>query len=163
LKLSGEIEHEHVFFKEDGSAISNLQYPWVRWRRTLRRLKVRYRDPYTARHSSVSWRLMCGGNPLRVAKNHGHSVQTMLEIYATWIEGAGDEEVSATKQAMESGAFAASRLGGRVGPLTPLPSPEFASGLPVDNQVLGSEQRASVELDGKFWRRERDSNPRPPA
>ena len=149
LKLAGRIDHEHVFVKEDGGAISNLQYPWVRWRRALRRLKVRYRDPYNARHSSVSWQLMCGANPLRVAKNHGHSVQTMLEIYAAWIEGAGDTEVAAIKAAMESEAFAASHSRGPWSPLGPLPSPEFASGLPVDNQVLDSEQRASTGLDSE--------------
>lgn len=44
----------------------------------LQRMKVRYRDPYNARHSSVSWNLMIGKNPLWVAKQHGHSVQTML-------------------------------------------------------------------------------------
>jgi hypothetical protein len=63
-------------------------------------MKVRYRDPYNARHSSVSWNLIIGGNPLRVAKNHGHGVQTMLEVYAAWIEGAQESDVEAIKEAM---------------------------------------------------------------
>ena len=88
LKLAGEIDHEELFFKDDGSPIRNLQYPWVRWRRTLTgTLKGRYREPYNARHSSVTWNLMIGKNPLWVAKQHGHSVQTMLETYAAWIGG----------------------------------------------------------------------------
>ena len=49
-------------------------------------------DPYNARHSSVSWNLMVGKNPLWVAKQHGHSVQTMLEVYAAWTEGAKEHQ-----------------------------------------------------------------------
>ncbi len=103
LKLAGQLHHEHVFFKEDGSPIRNLQYPWVRWRRTLTiTLKGRYRDPYNARHSSVSWNLMVGKNPLLVAKQHGHGVHTMLEVYAAWIEGVKESDIDAIKHAMES-------------------------------------------------------------
>ena len=102
LVLAGKIQHDYLFFKEDGSPIGNLQYPWVRWRRTLRALKARYRDPYNARHSSVSWNLMVGKNPLWVAKQHGHSVQTMLEVYAAWTEGAKESDVEAIRRAMES-------------------------------------------------------------
>jgi len=103
LKLAGQLHHEHVFFKEDGSPIRNLQYPWVRWRRTLAiTLKGRYRDPYNARHSSVSWNLMVGKNPLLVAKQHGHGVHTMLEVHAAWIEGVKESDIEAIKRAMES-------------------------------------------------------------
>ena len=31
---------------------------------------------------------MAGKNPLLVAKQHEHGVNTMLEVYAAWIEGA---------------------------------------------------------------------------
>jgi hypothetical protein len=102
LQLAGKIKHEELFFKENGEPIRNLQYPYVRWRRTLAiTLKGRYREPYSARHSSVSWNLMVGKNPLWVAKQHGHSVQTMLDTYAAWTEGAGEAGVAAIKQAME--------------------------------------------------------------
>ena len=56
--------------------------------------------PYNARHSSVSWNLMVGKNPLWVAKQHGHSVQTMLEVYAAWTEGARGADIEAIRQAM---------------------------------------------------------------
>ena len=101
LKLAGQIQHDELFFQADGSPIRNLQYPWIRWRSTLRRLKMRYRDAYNARHSSVSWNLMIGKNPLWVAKQHGHSVQTMLTIYAAWTEGAQDKDIEAIKRAMD--------------------------------------------------------------
>src|SRR6185437_14192507 len=96
LKLEGKIRHDEVFFKDDGSPIRNLQYPWVRWRKTLTgTLKGRYREPYNARHSSVTWNLMIGKNPLWVAKQHGHGVQTMLETYAAWLDGTTESDLRA--------------------------------------------------------------------
>jgi len=68
MKLAGQIHHEDVFFREDGSSIRSLNDPYDCWRWTLRRLKVRYREPYNARHSSVSWNLMLGKNLLWVSK-----------------------------------------------------------------------------------------------
>jgi integrase len=63
-------------------------------------LKGRDREPYNARHSSVTWNLMTGKNPLWVAKQHSHSVQTMLEVYAAWTEGAKDLDIAAIREAM---------------------------------------------------------------
>jgi hypothetical protein len=107
LKLEGKINHEDFFFKDDGTPIRNLQYPWVRWGRTLTgTLKGRYPEPYNARHSSVTWKsvtwnLMIGKNPLWVAKQHGHSVQTMLETYAAWLEGTTESDPLTITRAME--------------------------------------------------------------
>jgi integrase len=67
---------------------------------TLRRMKTRYRDAYNARHSTVSWNQIVGKNPLWVAKMHGHSVQTMLDTYAAWTEGAQESDVEAIRVAM---------------------------------------------------------------
>jgi integrase len=74
-----KIDHDLVFFQEDGSPILNLSYPYDRWRYVLESRSVRYRDAYNARHSYISWRLMAGDNILLVAKEDGHSVQTMLD------------------------------------------------------------------------------------
>ena len=104
LELDGKIDHDQLFFKETGEPIRNLQYPYVRWQRTLTRtLKLRYRKPYSARHSSVSWNLMIGKNSLWVAKQHGHSVATMLSVYTAWTEGTNESDVDAIKRAMGVG------------------------------------------------------------
>jgi len=103
LEKAGKIEHGHLFFKKNGEPICNLEYPYDRWRRTLSRLNtIRYRKPYCARHSSVSWDLMIGRNPLWVAKQHGHSITTMLRVYAAWAEGAIEADIKAIKRAMRS-------------------------------------------------------------
>ena len=103
LELAGKINHDQLFFKQSGEPIRNLQYPYVRWQRTLvRTRKIRYRKPYCARHSSVSWNLMIGKRPLWVAKQHGHSITTMLSVYAAWAEGAVESDIYAIKRAMAS-------------------------------------------------------------
>ncbi len=68
LVRTGVIEHDYLYFQANGQPICNLQYPGMRWQRTLRRLtKIRYRRPYVARHTSVSWDLMIGRSALWVA------------------------------------------------------------------------------------------------
>jgi flavorubredoxin len=90
-------------------------------------MKVRYREPYNARHSSVSWNFMVGKNPLWVAKQHGHSVQTMLEVYAAWTEGAKEVDIEAIKQAMQSSPRLAARVE-KPTALVPLRPSEFGTG-----------------------------------
>ena len=96
LQHEGRIHYEQLFFKDNGEPIRNLLYPYVRWRQTLQRLRmIRYRKPYCARHSSVSWSLMTGKSPLWVAKQHGHTTTTMLKAYAAWTEGATPSDIQA--------------------------------------------------------------------
>jgi integrase len=102
LVSAGEIDHEHVFFVETGESFRSLHHPQRRWRKTLQSLKVRYRRPYTARQTSVSWSLMAGKNPLWVAKQHGHSIATMLRAYAAWAEGTAEVDVEAIKRSMNA-------------------------------------------------------------
>lgn len=73
LVTDGVVDHDYLFFKQTGQPIRNLQYVYTRWRRTLTAIaSLRYRKPYAARHTSVSWNLMIGKNPLWVAQQHGH-------------------------------------------------------------------------------------------
>jgi integrase len=100
LVAARRIHHDYVFVYATGEPIQDLQVATIPWRKTLRSLKVRYRRPYTARHSSVSWNFMLGKNVLWVAKQHGHSIITMLRIYAAWTEGAMEADVAAIERSM---------------------------------------------------------------
>jgi integrase len=100
LAQSGLIDHDHLFFTDSGAPIPDVKYPYVRWQRTLGRLAIRYRKPYMARHTSVSWNLMIGRNPLLVAKEHGHRLTTMFSVYAAWTEGAVEADIVAIRDAM---------------------------------------------------------------
>jgi integrase len=83
-----------------GKAFHDLQTPWRRWQATHKRLGIRHREPYRARHTSVSWNLMIGKNLLWVAEQHGHSAAVMLKTYAKWLKGSGEQEVAAIRRAM---------------------------------------------------------------
>jgi hypothetical protein len=47
---------------------------------------------------------MMGRNPLWVAKQHGHSISTMLSIYAAWVDGALEVDVETIRESMNAGA-----------------------------------------------------------
>lgn len=100
LVREGRITHDCLFFFEDGAPIEKLNVVHRRWRQTMANKSMRYRKPYSARHSSVSWNLMLGNDPLWVASQHGHSVPTMLGVYAGWAKGAVRSDVAVIERAM---------------------------------------------------------------
>lgn len=63
---------------------------------------MRYRRPNVARHSSISWNLMIGRKPMKVAQQHGHSPVTMLSTYAACTEDMLKDDVNAIRRAMTS-------------------------------------------------------------
>ena len=143
LVRTGTIDHEFLFFKANGEPIRNLQYVYARWRRSLNRLTgIRYRKPYCARHSSVSWNLMVGRSPLWVAKQHGHSIATMLRVYASWTEGAVEADLDVIRRAMAAGS-------GETTPVTAKPAPT-----PTRPPVLKAERlpQARSALDSPLAR-----------
>ncbi len=131
LVREGRIDHDHLFFTDSGRPIPDVKYPYTRWRRTLRRLAIRYRKPYMARHTSVSWNLMLGRNPLLVAKEHGHRLTTMLSVYAAWTEGAVEAEIASIREAMNrSGGTRRTTARGR----PTMPTPVRQPAAPTDGQ-----------------------------
>ena len=108
LLRAGRTRHNHLFVNDAGEVIRDLHEVYGRWHQTLKRLAIRYRKPYAARHSSVSWALMMGRNPLWVAKQHGHSISTMLAVYAAWTEGATESDVIAIEDALAAAPIIAS-------------------------------------------------------
>jgi integrase len=106
LERAGRLQHPYLFVHAHGHPIRDVRTVYPRWRRTLRRLAIRYRKPYAARHSSVSWDLMLGRNPLFVAQQHGHSVLTMLTVYAAWTRGSLEADVVAIRRALDEPAYA---------------------------------------------------------
>ena len=104
LQRAGLIDHDLLFFQTSGEPIRSLLGPAYRWRQTLQRLRIRYRKPYAARHTSVSWNLMIGKSPLFNAKQHGHSVSTMWRVYSAWMEGALETDIAAIRRSMQRAA-----------------------------------------------------------
>jgi hypothetical protein len=115
----------------------------------LQKLGIRQRGPYHARHSSVTWQLMLGKNLLWVAKQHGHSVEVMLRMYAAWIEGATDTDIQTIKQAIEVGPT--ERTGIPLAKkivINPLLSPEFGSSSASRKQRGGLSPESASEKSG---------------
>jgi integrase len=186
LQQAVRLHHQHLFFHENGEPIRRLHQVHRHWRLTLKRLAIRYRRPYTARHSSVSWDLMLGRNPLFVAKQHGHSLLTMLSVYAAWTDRSLEADVAAIRRAMRAPAYAARdgavcqvahgndsaspqrRGAGRKGLETQsraatrpqATAPDLAIDLPTAKRRSDRIARNYKDLN---WRSGRDSNPRPPA
>lgn len=84
----------HVFHNPKTDA------PWVYakitdirgfWELTLKRLGIRYRRPYSMRHSYATLGLMSGAKPGFLAKQLGHSLQMFFSVYATWISSSDDD------------------------------------------------------------------------
>ncbi len=164
---AGKIDHDLVFFQDDGAPIVNLSYPYDRWRYVLESRHVRYRDAYNPRHSYISWRLMIGTNILLVAEEDGHSVQTMLSTYAAWTKGATEADIETIRRAMERSPEPVYPATHHDGASRPLESPEFATSLPLERQwgrLSWRRLKGDQGLNREFsWRSGRDSNPRPPA
>lgn len=61
------------------------------WIPTIRKAKVRYRNPYQTRHTYASMMLSAGEHPMWVAKQMGHSSWVMIaRVYGRWIPNDGD-------------------------------------------------------------------------
>jgi integrase len=168
LVRAGNIDHDFLFFKASGRPLRNLLYPGMRWHRSLTGLKdVRYRRPYTARHTSVSWDLMIGRSALWVARQHGHSIATMLRFYAAWADGAPESDVGRIRATLYSEDPLRRRpmIASQGKPSRSIARPfemefppgRFATGFATERSQSVAKSLNKNEED---WRRERDSNPR---
>jgi len=73
------------------------------WIPVLKELNIRYRRPYTCRHTYASAMLAAGMNPAFCAGQLGHSVEIFLSTYAKWLDG--------DRNALEMGRLEATLLG----------------------------------------------------
>lgn len=61
------------------------------WIPTIRKAKVRYRNPYQTRHTYASMMLSAGEHPMWVAKQMGHASWLMIaKVYGRWIPTEND-------------------------------------------------------------------------
>jgi integrase len=110
VKSRERIDHDQLFFRHDGAPIRDLGYLAKCWRKSSERLGLRFRRPYCARHTYVSWNLMIGKNPLFVSRQHGHCVTTMWRTYAAWMEGVLESDIALIQAAMNRDGSAIERV-----------------------------------------------------
>jgi hypothetical protein len=89
---------------------------------------------------------MIGKNVLWLAKQLGHSVQTMLTAYAAWVEGAKESDVEAIRVALEQTpkALLQQVQAGR----SPLRSPRAVTRLSLGPRQEGVSKRMRSEMYG---------------
>ena len=151
LKLAGQIQHEELFFKADGEPIRNLQYPWIRWRSTLHRLKMRYRD--AVQRSPLLGELesddrqepAVGGQTARPQRADDADDLRRVD------EGVREKDIEAIKRAMESSPPLPSRSAdAAVVRVVPLTSPEFGTSLaPARGQCRVSRGKCKENYGGE--------------
>ncbi len=92
----------YVWTMPDGEPIPGeytLQRRW--WASSLKRLGIRYRQPYNLRHTYATTLLMAGVNPAFAAQQLGHSIELFLNTYSRWIGGdANAREMSRIEAAL---------------------------------------------------------------
>jgi integrase len=101
-KLTGKGDY---VFAQDGEPLPYQRVTDVRthWKPTLTLLGIRYRRPYNTRHTYATVMLMAAVNPAFIAKQLGHSLKMLFEVYADWIHGDQDDrEMAKVEQALAS-------------------------------------------------------------
>lgn len=70
--------------------ISETSVLHTSWKRGITSTGLRYRKPYSTRHTYATMCLMAGMNPAFIAAQLGHSVEMLLKTYAQWINTDDD-------------------------------------------------------------------------
>jgi integrase len=158
LRSRGRIDHDQLFFSANGGPIRTPDHLTKCWRKSSIRLGLRYRRPYCARHTSVSWNLMLGKNPLRVSAQHGHSLTTMFRTYAAWVRGATEADVAVIQSAMNRKKSAADCTCSQEARSAKCPMARLGTRLATGPQA--PKAQLTEILANLKWRRGWDSNPR---
>jgi hypothetical protein len=94
---------------------------------------------------------MIGRNPLWVAKQHGHSLLTMLRVYAAWTADAPESDAVAIREAMghidrKPAAPADARLQTRLAVDLPLARRRIEVSTGEDDKIAGGEGGSRFEM-----------------
>lgn len=82
------------------------------WAPTLKRLGMRYRVPYTTRHTYATLMLMEGMNAAFCARQMGHSVELFMRVCTRWLDGARDDlEMAKVERRLAARAGAVAQSG----------------------------------------------------
>ena len=78
---------EFVFINPGtGNPINDDKPPRLVWTDNLKKAGLRHRKAYQTRSTSICLQITAGENLYKIAKDHGHNIETMLKSYAKWID-----------------------------------------------------------------------------
>ena len=85
-----------VFCKADGKHFNYQTISRVIWEAMLKRLNLKYRNPYQTRHTFATLLLAAGESPEWIAQQMGHSTTTMLfRVYSRYVPNLTRQDGSA--------------------------------------------------------------------
>jgi hypothetical protein len=90
---------------------------------------------------------MVGRKPLWVAKQHGHSITTMLRAYAAWAEGAIETDIEAIKHAMGFSPQTIEPAATAVAPTGDSPQATTRSVVPQPSSVVETARHVYLSVD----------------
>jgi hypothetical protein len=97
---------------------------------------------------------MIGKNPLWVAKQHGHSVQTMLDTYAAWLEGTTEADLLAINQALNAAQSRTMKV--KETSIAPAIERPFALSRPLESPKAGTrlalEEAEKTQVPDNWWK-----------
>ncbi|WP_169400691.1 tyrosine-type recombinase/integrase [Desulfobacter curvatus] len=83
-----QTDSEYVFSSITGLRFSTENFGRYTWPQALKKAKVKYRVPYTLRHSFAAWSLVLDVHPNRLVKLMGHGSKKMVyEVYGQYVDG----------------------------------------------------------------------------
>lgn len=91
-EVLARVTSEYVFAEPDGRPYLREGFVEDYWIPALEKAGVRYRPPYSIRHSFAAWSLLVGIDPLRLVNLMGHgSKQMVFETYGNYLEGIEED------------------------------------------------------------------------
>jgi integrase len=94
---------EFVFCKANGKQFNYHTISRVIWEPMLRRLNLKYRNPYQTRHTFATLLLAAGESPEWIAQQMGHSTTTMLfRVYSRYVPNLTRQDGSAFDRYIET-------------------------------------------------------------
>ncbi|KPU83207.1 integrase [Psychromonas sp. PRT-SC03] len=91
-----------VFCKKDGKHFNYQTISRVIWEPMLKRLNLKYRNPYKTRHTFATLLLAAGESPEWIAQQMGHSTTTMLfRVYSRYVPNLTRQDGSAFDRYIE--------------------------------------------------------------
>ena len=92
-EMPTRIDSPYFFVNEDGGFFKDTRVFARAWTAAHERKQIRYRVPYTCRHTRAAELLSKGALPAQAAKQLGHSVQVFYNTYSEMIdEYSGDKD-----------------------------------------------------------------------
>ena len=83
---------EYLFTMKDGETFKAELFQRRVWGKAMKVSGIKYRKPYSTRHTFCVWALTIGMNPMKLVNLMGHSSKQMVyQVYGEYVENLEDD------------------------------------------------------------------------